>query len=30
LWGRPTASTASLDLVNFERHQARLIFGINF
>lgn len=30
LWGRPTASTASLDLVNFERHHARLIFGINF
>ena len=30
LWGRPATSTASLDLVNFERHQARLIFGINF
>jgi hypothetical protein len=30
VWGRPTGSTASLDLVNFERHQARLIFGVNF
>ena len=29
-WGRPAGSTASLDLVNFERHQARLIFGVNF
>lgn len=29
-WGRPAASTANLDLVNFERHQARLVFGINF
>ena len=29
-WGRPAASTASLDLVNFERHQARLVFGVNF
>jgi hypothetical protein len=30
VWGRPSGSMASLDLVNFERHQARLIFGINF
>ena len=22
--------TASLDLGNFERHQARLVFGVNF
>ena len=29
-WGRPAGSAANLDLVNFERHQARLVFGINF
>jgi hypothetical protein len=29
-WGRPAGSAASLDPVNFERHQARLIFGVNF
>jgi len=29
-WGRPAGSHASLDLVNFERYQARLVFGINF
>jgi hypothetical protein len=29
-WGRPAGSTASLDLVNFERHQGRLVFGVNF
>ena len=29
-WGRPTGTTASLDLANFERHQARLVFGVNF
>jgi hypothetical protein len=29
-WGRAAGSTAVLDLVNFERHQARLIFGVNF
>ena len=29
-WGRPAGSNANLDLVNFERHQARLVFGINF
>ena len=30
LWGRPAGSIATLDLVNFERHQARVIFGVNF
>ncbi|WP_454631368.1 hypothetical protein [Bradyrhizobium cenepequi] len=29
-WGRPAGSVAALDLVNFERHQARLVFGVNF
>ena len=29
-WGRPAGSRAALDLVNFERHQARLVFGVNF
>ncbi|WP_225672164.1 hypothetical protein [Bradyrhizobium hereditatis] len=29
-WGRPAGSIASLDLVNFDRHQARLVFGVNF
>ena len=29
-WGRLAGSTAALDLVNFERHQARLVFGVNF
>jgi hypothetical protein len=29
-WGRSTGSNAGLDLVNFERHQARLVFGVNF
>jgi len=29
-WGRPAGSNAALDLVNFERHQARLVFGDNF
>ena len=29
-WGRPAGTNAVLDLVNFERHQARLIFGVNF
>lgn len=29
-WGRPAGSTAALDLVDFERHQARLVFGVNF
>ena len=30
VWGRMTGSTAALDLVNFERHQARIIYGVNF
>jgi hypothetical protein len=29
-WGRPAGTGANLDLVNFERHQARLVFGVNF
>jgi opacity protein-like surface antigen len=29
-WGRPATSSATLDLVSFERQQARLIFGFNF
>jgi hypothetical protein len=29
-WGRSAGSTAALDLVNFERHQARLVLGVNF
>jgi hypothetical protein len=29
-WGRPAGSNAALDLVNFERHQARMTFGVNF
>jgi hypothetical protein len=29
-WGRPAGAAGSLDLVNFERHQARLVFGVNF
>ena len=29
-WGRPAGAIANLDLVNFERHQARLVFGVNF
>jgi hypothetical protein len=28
--GRATATIGSLDLVNFERHQARVLFGVNF
>src|SRR3984885_7903381 len=28
--GRATASIGTLDLVNFERRQARLLFGVNF
>jgi hypothetical protein len=30
IWGRPAGSSATLDLANFERHQARVIFGFNF
>lgn len=29
-WGRSAGSRAALDLVDFERHQARLVFGVNF
>jgi hypothetical protein len=29
-WGRPSGSSATLDLVNFERQQARVVFGLNF
>jgi hypothetical protein len=29
-WGRQAGSNGSLDLVNFERHQAKLVFGVNF
>jgi hypothetical protein len=30
LWGRSEVPGSTLDLVNFERHQARLVYGINF
>lgn len=29
-WGRSVGTAGSLDLVDFERHQARLVFGVNF
>ena len=29
-WGRSARSNSALDLVDFERHQARLVFGVNF
>lgn len=29
-WGRAAGSNATLDLANFERHHARLVFGVNF
>lgn len=29
-WGRAAGASAGLDLLNFERHQARLIYGVNF
>jgi len=29
-WGRPAGTNAALDLANFERHQAKLVFGVNF
>lgn len=29
-WGRSAGSAAALDLVNFERHKARLVLGVNF
>lgn len=30
VWGRDSSSAAVVDLVNFERHQARIIYGVNF
>jgi len=30
VWGRSEQSPSTLDLVNFERHQARVVFGVNF
>jgi hypothetical protein len=29
-WGRASGSPSALDLANFERHQARVVFGVNF
>jgi hypothetical protein len=29
-WGRSAGSTAALDLVHFDRHQARVVYGVNF
>ncbi|WP_407155788.1 hypothetical protein [Bradyrhizobium sp. STM 3557] len=29
-WGRASGLRAGLDLANFEHHQARLVFGVNF
>ena len=29
-WGHSVGTAGTLDLVDFERHQARLIFGVNF
>lgn len=29
-WGQRAGSNAAIDLVNFERHQARLVYGLNF
>jgi hypothetical protein len=29
-WGRASGLPAGLDVANFERHQARLVFGVNF
>ncbi len=29
-WGHAAGTNAAVDLVNFERHQARLVFGVNF
>jgi hypothetical protein len=29
-WGRSAVTGPALDLVSFERHQARLVFGVNF
>jgi hypothetical protein len=30
VWGRTAGAGSALDLVNFERHQARVVFGVNF
>jgi hypothetical protein len=30
LWGGSEVPGSTLDLVNFERHQARLVYGVNF
>ena len=30
VWGRAEGTGSALDLVNFERHQARLVYGVNF
>lgn len=30
LWGRSEVPGSALDLVNFERHQGRLVYGVNF
>lgn len=30
VWGHSDGTASSLDLVNFERHQARLVYGVNF
>lgn len=30
VWGRSEGAGSTLDLVNFERHQARLVYGVNF
>lgn len=30
VWGHSEGSAAALDLINFERHQARLVYGVNF
>jgi hypothetical protein len=29
-WGHSAGTARTLDLIDFERHQARLIFGVNF
>ena len=29
-WGRPAGSRTTLDLVNFQRQEARLVFGVSF
>lgn len=30
IWGRASGTGSALDLVNFERHQVRLVYGVNF